>query len=85
MIKKVNNAMPWKYAIEDLIGKTFFGKYCKKEIQNTSQTDLNYMSNGKAMVIHGTFGLIKKISLYKMNYFHNKKTYSHNNNKKKMN
>ena len=39
------------------------------------------MSNGKAMVIRGTFGLIKKVSLCKINYFHNKKTYCHNSNK----
>ena len=30
---------------------------------------INYMSNGKVMIIHLIAGLIKKISLYKMRYF----------------
>ena len=30
---------------------------------------INYMSNGKVMIINFIFVLIKKISLYKMSYF----------------
>ena len=77
VIKKVKNTVPWTYIIIDLNGKESVGIYCEKRLQKTSQKEfrikkvfkkkvINYMSNGKVMIIPLTVGLIKNISLYKL-------------------
>ena len=37
MIKKVKNAVPWKYVINDLNGEKIVGTYYEKELQKTNQ------------------------------------------------
>ena len=85
MIKEVKNTVPWTYVISDLNGEKIIGTFYEKELQKTNQKEfriekklrrkvINYMSNGKDMIIHLIAGLIKKmlneilsnaISLYK--------------------
>ena len=66
---EVTNTVPWTYAISDLNGKEITGSFYEKELQKTSQKEfrieekvINYMSNGKGIIIHLILGLIKKIS-----------------------
>ena len=37
VIKKVKNAVPWKYVINDLNGEKIVGTYYEKELQKTNQ------------------------------------------------
>ena len=37
--KRVNNTVPWKYAIEMLKSEEMFGKFHEKELQKTNQTE----------------------------------------------
>ena len=70
MIKKVKNAVPWTYVISDLNGEEIIRTFHEKEFQKTNQKEIrvekviknsiNYMLNGKAMIILLTVGLIKK-------------------------
>ena len=73
---KVKNAVLWTCVISDLKGKEIVGMFHEKESQKTNQKEfrieklikervINYMSNGKAMIIHLIVGIIKKILLYK--------------------
>ena len=39
MIKKVENTVPWTYVIGDFNGKEIVGAFCKKELQETNQTE----------------------------------------------
>ena len=71
VIKKVKNTVPWTYVINDLNGEEIIGTFYEKELQKTNQQEfriekvkekvINYMSNGKVMIIHLIAGLIKKI------------------------
>ena len=77
LIKKVKKAVPRTYVIKDLNSEKIIGSFIvRKELQNRNQKDfriekvikrkeINYMLNGKAMIIHLIDGLIKK-TLYKM-------------------
>ena len=60
------------YIINDLNGEEIIGTFYEKELQKTNQKEfriekvikkkvINYMSNGKVMIIHLIVGLIKKI------------------------
>ena len=78
MIKKVKNTVPCTYFISDLNVNKFIGTFYEKYLQKTNQKDLkkqsrkkliNYMSNGKAMIILLIVGLTKKALLYKMSYY----------------
>ena len=73
VIKKIKNTVPWTYVINDLNGEVVIGSFHEKELQKTSQKEfriekylkeklINYMSNGKGMIIVLIVGLIKKIS-----------------------
>ena len=67
VISKFNNTVPWTYAINDLNGAEIIGTVYKKELQKTNQKEfriekvINYMPNGKIMIIRLIVGLIKKI------------------------
>ena len=37
VINKINNAVPWTYAISDLNGEEITGSFCEKELQSTNQ------------------------------------------------
>ena len=74
-ISKIKNAVPWTYVIMDLNGEKNIETFYEKELQKKNQSklkqnkslkekEIDHMSNGKAMIIHLTDGLIKKI-LYK--------------------
>ena len=73
VIKKVKTTVPWTYFINEIIG-TFY----EKELQKTNQQEfriekvikrkvINYMSNGKVMIVHLIAGLIKKTQSNKCN------------------
>ena len=69
---KINNTVPWKYVISDLNGEDITGGFYEKELQRTNQKicriekiikrAINYMSNGRDMIIHSIVGLIKQRS-----------------------
>ena len=71
MIKKIRNTVPWTYVIDYLNGEQITGTFYEKELQKIDQQEfrtekvikkkmINYMSNGKDMIIHLIVGLIKK-------------------------
>ena len=71
MINKVKNTLPWTYVINDLNGEETIGTFYEKELQKTNQHEfrvekvikkkvINYMSNGKVMIVDLIAGLIKK-------------------------
>ena len=70
-IKKIRNTVPWTYVIDDLNGEEITGTFYEKELQKIDQQEfriekvikkkvINYMSNGKDMIIHLIVGLIPK-------------------------
>ena len=72
VIKEVKNTVTWTYVISDLNGEEIIGTFYEKELQKTNQKEfriekklrrkvINYMSNGKDMIIHLIAGLIKKM------------------------
>ena len=72
VISKIKNNVPWLYIINGLNGEEITGTFYEKKLQKTNQKEfrikkklkekvINYMSNGKVMVIHLIVGLIKKI------------------------
>ena len=72
VIKKVKNAVPWTYVINDLNGEEIIGTFYEKELQETNEKEfrtekvikekvINYMLNGKIMIIYLIVELIKKI------------------------
>ena len=72
VIKKVKNAAPQTYVINDLNGEEIIGTFYEKELQKTNEKEfrtekvikekvINYMLNGKIMIIYLIVGLIKKI------------------------
>ena len=61
VIKKIKNTVPWTYVIDDLHSEEITGTFYEKELQKIVQQEvINYMSNGKDMIIHLIAGLIKK-------------------------
>ena len=69
-ISKYKNGL-WTYVITDLNGEEIIGTFYENELQRTNQRQfriekviskrvINYMSNGKDMIIHLIAGLIKK-------------------------
>ena len=72
VIKNVKNAVHWTYVINDFNGEEIIGTFYEKELEKTNQQEfriekvikkkvINYISNGKVMIIHIIVGLIKKI------------------------
>ena len=72
VINKIKNTVPWTYVINDLNGEEITGVFmkenCKKLVKKNlkwkkylKEKVINYMSDGKDMIIVLTFGLIKKI------------------------
>ena len=71
VIKEVKKAVPWTYVINDLNGEEIMGTFFEKELQKTNQEgfsiekvikrkEINYMSNGRDMIICLIDGLIKE-------------------------
>ena len=69
--KKVTNAVPWTYIINDLNGEEIVWSFYQKELQKTNQKEFiiekllktegnKYMLNGKDMTVLLIVGLIKK-------------------------
>ena len=81
--KKVENTVPWTIVNSDLIGEEIIGMFYKKELQEQIKQSLelkkypreimiNYISNGKAIIILFIARLIRKMLLYKVSkYFLN--------------
>ena len=77
--------------LEDLNGEKIVGMLYGKELQKRNEfriekvrkKTINYMSNGKDMIILLAVGLIKKILLYEMCYF--LEPYTLSRNKRKLN
>ena len=63
VIKKVENKASWTYAIYDLNGEEIVGTFHEKELLEKKR-EINYMLNGKAMIIRLIVRLKKK-KLYK--------------------
>ena len=72
VIKNVKNTVPWTYVISNLNGEelveTFYEKELQKQIKKSLKLKklskskvINYMLNGKAMIILLLLGLIKKV------------------------
>ena len=72
IINKIKNTVPWPYVINDLNGEEIIGTFYEKKLQKTNLKELelkkylrkkviNYMLNGKVMIIHLIVGLIKRI------------------------
>ena len=70
MIKKIKNTIPWTYVVNDLKGEEITGTFYEKELQKIDQQEfrtekvikkkvINYIFNGKDMIIHLIVGLIK--------------------------
>ena len=77
------------YVISDLNGEEILGMFYKKELRKTNQTEfriekiikrkcVKLMSNGKLKLILLIAGLMLKIWLYKMSYFHDSCTHKIN-------
>ena len=75
VVSKIKNTVPWTYVVSDLNGEEITGSFYEKELQKTSQKKfriervlqrevINFMLNGKGMIVVLIVGLIKKI-LYK--------------------
>ena len=66
VIKKVKNIVLWAYVINYLNGDKIIETFYEKELQKTNQQEcsiekvINYMSNGKVMIVRLITGLIKK-------------------------
>ena len=89
MIKNIENTVP--YVIIDLNVEEIFRTSYKRKLEKRNQKQFTkkqvtkkngdiklYISNGKAVIILLTVGLMKKILLYKMNYFPELYTQSEN-------
>ena len=69
MVKKLLECLTKKNCKRQIKQNLELKKYLKEKV-------INYMSNGKVMIIHLIVELIKKILLYKMGYFAESYTYS---------
>ena len=74
VIKKVKNTVPWTYVINDLNGEEIIGTFYEKKLQKTNQQEfrietvikknlINYMWNGRVMIVHLIVWLIKIVSV----------------------
>ena len=72
VVSKIKNTVTWTYVINDVNGEEIIGTFYEKELQKTNQQEfrtekvlrkkvINYMLNGKVMIVHLIAGLIKKI------------------------
>ena len=72
VVSKIKNTVPWTYVINDLNGEEIIGTFYEKELQKTNEKEfrtekvikekvINYMLNGKIMIIYLIVELIKKI------------------------
>ena len=66
VIKKVKSTVPWTYVIKNLNGEEIIAinNLINKNLEQKKQLKekmINYMSNGKGMIVHLIVGLIKKI------------------------
>ena len=68
VIKKIKNTVSWTYVINDLNSEEIIGTFYENELQRTNQQEfriekvikvINYMSNGKDLIVHLIVGLIK--------------------------
>ena len=82
-VSKIKNTIPWTYVVSDLKGEEITGSFYEKELQKTSQENLeqkkylkgkaiNCTSNGKGMIIVLIAGLIKKTlnEIFKLIFLH---------------
>ena len=71
MIKKVKNTVPWTNVSNDFNGEEIIETFYEKELQKTNQQKfrvekvikkkvINYVPNGKVMIVHLMSELIKK-------------------------
>ena len=71
MIKEIKNEAPWTYVINDLNGEEITGTFYEKELHKIDQQEfriervirkrvINYMLNGKDMIIHLIVALMKR-------------------------
>ena len=71
VMKEIKNTVPWTYLINDLNNEQITGTFYENELQRTNQEEfriekliremvINYMSNGKGIIVHLIAGLIKK-------------------------
>ena len=66
VVSKIKNTVPWTYVINNLNGEEITETFYEKELQKNNQQEfriekvINYMSNGKVMIVHSIAGLIKK-------------------------
>ena len=76
VIKEVKNTVSWTYVIDNFNGEKISGTFYEKELQKIHQKEfriekvikkksdklnvINYMSNGKAIIVNLIPGLIKK-------------------------
>ena len=72
VVSKIKNTVPWTYIINHFNGEEITGTFYEKELQKTNNNKkkkkknriekvINYMSNGKVIIIHLIDGLIKRI------------------------
>ena len=73
VVSKIKNTFPWTYVNNDVNGEEIIGTFYEKELQNTNQQEfriekvikrkkvINYLPNGKVMIICLIAGLMKKI------------------------
>ena len=67
VLDRIKNTVPWTYIINDLNGKEITGTFYENELQKTNQKEfriekeINFMSNGRGMIILSIVGLIKMI------------------------
>ena len=71
VIKEIKNTVPWTYVINNFNGEEITGTFYENELKKINQQDfrtekvirkkvINYMLNGKDMIIHLIVGLVKK-------------------------
>ena len=73
IVSKIKNTFLWRYVINHVNGEEIIETFYEKEVQKTNQQEfriekvikrkkvVNYISNGKVMIIHLIAGLMKKI------------------------
>ena len=72
VVSKIKSTVPWIYVIIELNGEEMIGTFYEKELQKTNQQGfriekvikekvINYMSNGKVVIINLIAVLIKRI------------------------
>ena len=70
VVSKIKNAVPWTYVISDLNGEKITGSFYETELQKkikkiseqkkySKEKVVNFMSNGKGMIVILIVGLVK--------------------------